>query len=270
MPLSVALGGGGFYGIGWLLGVVDALDELGVDLRPVPRLGTSAGAWVAACLSCGVTVEDFLEIEPPPVPAPQRRVLHRFASNLFGARRDRLVTGSAVAIPLMRRRLLEGHRSDLADIVAASAAVPAVFAPHRIGRTDYVDGGVRSPVSADLAAPARHLLVAAPIGGRVLGPAGRATDAWAEREISRWRERWGGNVTFIRPGRQASAVVGATPRSLFDRDRAVRAYEAARIEVPRVMHGPLAADLDQLRHLSPGTSGTGLAGRPSELGAVAP
>ena len=40
---------------------------------------------------------------------------------------------------------------DLVDAVAASCAVPGVWPPVTIGDRRFVDGGVRSPVNADLA-----------------------------------------------------------------------------------------------------------------------
>ncbi|MBK9180358.1 MAG: patatin-like phospholipase family protein [Acidimicrobiales bacterium] len=42
--------------------------------------------------------------------------------------------------------------ADIGDAVAASCAVPGLFAPRRIGRDRYVDGGVHAPTNADLLA----------------------------------------------------------------------------------------------------------------------
>ena len=51
---------------------------------------------------------------------------------------------------------------DLVDAVAASCAVPLVWPPVPIDGTTYVDGGIRSPANADLAAGAERLVVLAP------------------------------------------------------------------------------------------------------------
>ncbi|AHH96706.1 patatin-like phospholipase family protein [Kutzneria viridogrisea] len=48
---------------------------------------------------------------------------------------------------------------DLVDAVAASCAVPGVWPPVTIGGRRYVDGGVRSPENADLAAGSERVLV---------------------------------------------------------------------------------------------------------------
>jgi NTE family protein len=51
------------------------------------------------------------------------------------------------------RRVVFGRdrRTDLASAVAASCAIPGVFGPVAIGGREYVDGGVASPMNADLA-----------------------------------------------------------------------------------------------------------------------
>lgn len=68
------------------------------------------------------------------------------------------------------RRVVFGseHGISLVDAVAASCAVPAVMRPVRHGRAQYVDGGVVSPTSADLALGAgrpRDVIVLSPMSG---------------------------------------------------------------------------------------------------------
>ena len=48
-----------------------------------------------------------------------------------------------------------GSGVSLVDAVGASCAVPGVWPPVTVGGRRFVDGGVRSPVNADLAAGAR-------------------------------------------------------------------------------------------------------------------
>jgi len=50
----------------------------------------------------------------------------------------------------------------LVDAVAASCAVPGVWPPVTIGDRRYIDGGVRSPANADLAAGCDRIVVLAP------------------------------------------------------------------------------------------------------------
>jgi NTE family protein len=52
----------------------------------------------------------------------------------------------------------------LPTAVAASCALPGVFAPVRVGEERYVDGGVRSPLNLDLAAGADLAVLLAPSG----------------------------------------------------------------------------------------------------------
>jgi NTE family protein len=58
--------------------------------------------------------------------------------------------------------------------VASSCAVPCVFPPVTIGAGRYIDGGVRSPTSADLAAGAASVIVLQPMGDLVPAEALRA------------------------------------------------------------------------------------------------
>lgn len=51
----------------------------------------------------------------------------------------------------------------IADAVAASCAVPLVWPPVPIGDRRYIDGGVRSPVNADLARGAMRVIALAPM-----------------------------------------------------------------------------------------------------------
>lgn len=225
-PLSAAFGGGGVFGIGYALGVCNGLIDAGVDLGSAPMLGTSAGSWVASCLATGVTFNDLCEIPQVRVPDPTPGLLRGIAGQVFGERTSDQVTGSAVRLPTMRRVLLSGAEIPLADIVAASSAVPGIFRPAHIGGAAYVDGGVRSVVSADVAAPARQLLVVAPLAGPMFGPGGRALERLLRREISRWTRRTGGEAHLIRPDAEI-ARLARTPLHLFDNNRAKAAYPLA-------------------------------------------
>lgn len=127
------------------------------------------------------------------------------------------LTGDAVAF----RR---AHGVPLLEAVAASCAVPLVWPPITVAGRPYVDGGLRSPVNADLAAGYDRVVVIAPVtistrrNGRIsrqlagLGPHVRSVlvspDDASQRAI-------GGNVLdpMQRPGaaragrRQAAAAV---------------------------------------------------------------
>lgn len=230
VPLAVCFGGGGPFGIAYLLGVGEALADGGVDLAEVPALGTSAGSWAAGALGLGVRWDDTISTlgpEIPRLPDPRAGRLWAVATDVFGDRRAPNMRAVVASLPRLRREVLAGADHPLADLVAASSAVPGLLAPHRIGRRRYVDGGVRSMVSADLADPAEHLLVLAPIAGPMFGPAGRAAERALRREMRRWRDdNPGGRLWLIRPNR-AIAGLARRPDHLFDAERARRCYDLA-------------------------------------------
>jgi NTE family protein len=123
--------------------------------------------------------------------------------------------------------VLSGAEHSIADLVAASSAVPGMLAPHKVAGHRYIDGGVRSMASADLADSAENLLVMAPIAGPMFGPAGRLAERVLRREMREWRERNpAGNLWIIRPN-HAIAELAGRPDQLFDPDRAKRAYDLA-------------------------------------------
>ena len=145
-PVTVVYGGGGPFGIAYGLGVAHALLDAGIPLRETPSLGTSAGAWVASCLATHTSFDAVDMMPAISVPNLSPGLLHRLAKDLFGEAGSALVTATAVRVPSGRRVLLSGAKHPLADIIAASSAVPWLFAPARIGRQVYADGGVRSMV----------------------------------------------------------------------------------------------------------------------------
>lgn len=63
--------------------------------------------------------------------------------------------------------------ADLVQAVASSCAVPVVWPPVTIAGTPYIDGGMRTPANADLAADADAVVVLAPIA-RGISKAGSA------------------------------------------------------------------------------------------------
>lgn len=232
-PLAVTFGGGGLFGIGYLLGVAEALSDGGVDLAAAPALGTSAGSWAAASLGLGIRWDDAMSLlgpEAPRLPDPRSGRLRAVAAELFGERRAPNMRAVVCSLPRLQRVVLAGADVPAADLVAASSAVPGLLAPHRIGGRRYVDGGVRSMASADLSAPADHLLVLAPVAGPMFGPAGRLAERVLRREMRDWRERHpGGQLWLIRPNREIAALA-RRPDQLFDGERALRAHDLAYVQ----------------------------------------
>ena len=139
----------------------------------------------------------------------------------------------STALPTMRRHLLDARRHDLADLIAASSAVPGVFAPHQIAGTQYVDGGVRSMASADTAADADILVASLPIAGPLFGPVGRAFERTTRRALARWRARHDGTTIVLRPGREFASAVGRNPGAMMDVELAKTLYPIAYSTVAR-------------------------------------
>lgn len=212
------------------MGVAEALLDGGVPLAAAPALGTSAGSWAAGSVALGLRWEHAMELlgpEAPRLPDPRSGRLRAVAAELFGERRVPSMRAVVCSLPRLQRVVLDGADFPLADLVAASSAVPGLLAPHRVGGRRYVDGGVRSMASADLSAPADHLLVLAPLAGPMFGPAGRLAERVLRREMRDWRDRHpGGQLWLIRPNREIAALA-RRPDQLFDGDRALRCYDLA-------------------------------------------
>ncbi|HEX4016613.1 MAG TPA: patatin-like phospholipase family protein [Frankiaceae bacterium] len=232
--VTAAFGGGGPFGIAYAFGVVDELRAAGLCLDGSELLGTSAGSWVASCMATGTPFERLCELPQVRVPNLRPGRLQAIAEQVLGDARSPLVRASAVRVSTGRRVLLSGADFRLADLVAASSAVPTLFAPaHLLGRR-YIDGGVRSMVSADLAPAAQHLLVVAPLAGPMFGRAGRVMESLLNREIRRWERSAGGQVHLIRPNR-AIAGLAKNPLDLFDQALARSVYPLAREQARQLL-----------------------------------
>lgn len=229
--LAVVYGGGGIFGIGYSLGVAEALADRGLDLVAAPALGTSAGSWAAAGTALGVSFTEALARlahRIPRVPDPRPGRLRAVAAEILGPdTRVPTVSVVAAALPGFRRTVLSAADHPIADLVAASSAVPGLLAPQRIGATTYVDAGVRSMASVDLAPSAGHLLVVLPMAGPMFGPVGRLVERATRRELAAWAARNpAADVTVVRPTAALRALV-RRPDQLFDADRARRGYDLA-------------------------------------------
>jgi predicted acylesterase/phospholipase RssA len=227
-PLSMVYGGGGVFGIAYCTGVAHGLAASGIPVASAPALGTSAGSWAASIVALGMGYDDLEGISVPSVPNRRPGALADVARQVFGEARHPLVAASAVCVTTRRRHILDGGRYALADLVAASSAVPGLLPPHRIDGRLYVDGGMWSATSVDAAAEAEHVIVVAPLAGAVMGLMGRAAGMLLDRELRTWRRRHPEHgVTLIRPNRDIARHAGRIPLSLFDGDRARQVYPLA-------------------------------------------
>jgi len=226
-PLTMIYGGGGVFGIAYGAGVAHGLEACGIPVASAPSLGTSAGSWVASAIALGLGYDQFADTESPPVPT-RRPYLYEAACELFGDATHPLVAASAVCLRTTRRHILDGGRYPLADLVAASSAVPGLFPPHRIDDRLYVDGGMWSATSVDASVDAEQVIVIAPLAGPVMGPMGRTAGFMLGRELDAWRSRHpGGTITMIRPNKAIARHAGRNPMNLFDAERARLVYPLA-------------------------------------------
>ena len=186
----------------------------------VPVLGTSAGAWAGAALAVGVE----LEVMGPWARTPARRFGHRSVDTVrpvFGDATAPHVFGVAARLS-GRRVFLSAARFGVTDIVAASSSPPPFAVPHVVEGRRYIDAGLISICSVDLAPPADLLVVVAPIAGPHMGTVGRFSERQTLRHMRGWRRKSGGRVLYLRPDRQLASAAGSGVGNLFDPGRAGR------------------------------------------------
>jgi len=108
----------------------------------------------------------------------------------------------------------------LVQAVAASCAVPGIYPPVSTGGRRFVDGGVRSPANADLAAGCERVVVLAPIV-RGLGPM-----IGVGQQVAALRAD-GARVALVSPDATAVAAIG---RNVLDPARRAAAARAGRAQ----------------------------------------
>jgi predicted acylesterase/phospholipase RssA len=224
--VSMCLGGGGAFGVGLHFGVARAFADAGLPLNHVVSIGTSAGAWAAAALALDIDLETVMK---PWEVAPAKRFGHRSVDTVrpvFGSRRAASVTTVAVALRSMRRVLLSAAEYGITDVVAASSSPPPFAVAHEVDGRRYIDAGLISVCSADLAPSADLLIVVAPLGGPHMSASSRLFERQTVRHMKRWKQRHGGDVLYIRPNRALAAIAGHGVSGLFDPQSAAPAADA--------------------------------------------
>jgi len=157
--LGLALGGGAARGFAHI-GVIQELERVGI--RPDLLAGTSAGSLVATFYASGLPGKELerlalrmqeAEIADWSLPILGRGLLRGEALARYVRRTidGKLLEDMALPVGVLATDLHTGRgvlfrRGDAALAVRASSAVPGVFAPVKIGGTEYVDGGLTAPV----------------------------------------------------------------------------------------------------------------------------
>jgi NTE family protein len=116
----------------------------------------------------------------------------------------------------------------LVDAVGASCAVPGVWPPVSMAGRRWVDGGIRSPANADLAAECERVVVLAPIPRGMRAASSVATQAAG-------LTRAGRAVAVVSPDQAAMAAIG---RNVLD--------PARRAPAARAGHAQAGAALDRV------------------------
>jgi NTE family protein len=162
-PFGLVLSGGSARAFAHI-GVLRALEEAGV--HPDFIVADSMGAVIALLYGAGVSPDDLLRLFEA-VPAPslfdvQLPLSGGFvdAARLVGLVRalvgdldaaDLVVPVLVLCEDLVSRREVRLAQGDLATVMAASIALPAVFPPVRMGDMLLIDGGVVVLVPVDIA-----------------------------------------------------------------------------------------------------------------------
>jgi NTE family protein len=113
----------------------------------------------------------------------------------------------------------------LVEAVAASCAVPGIWPPVSTGGRRFIDGGVRSPANADLAAGYARVVVLAPVV-RGLGPM-----VGVDAQVAALRAE-GARVAVVSPDAAAVAAIG---RNVLDPARRADAARAGRAQSATVV-----------------------------------
>jgi NTE family protein len=157
--VGLALGGGAARGFAHV-GVIQVLEEAGI--KPDLVVGTSAGSLVAALYASGRTgtqlqavavAMDEAAFADWTLPIFNRGLLRgeALARYVNAQVANKLIENMPLPLGIVATDLQSGQgvlfrRGDTGTAVRASSAVPAVFLPVRIGASEYVDGGLVSPV----------------------------------------------------------------------------------------------------------------------------
>lgn len=191
--IALALGGGGARGLAHVL-MIEALEEL--DVRPVVIAGTSIGAVFGAAYAAGLSaalirahteevlgqrfefVRHLLSARADPVQKlfnflPLRSALLNPAALLELLLPSRVPKDFAgLAIPLevvatdfYAQTQVVLKEGSLAQAVAASMALPAIFQPVTVDGRQLMDGGLVNPLPFDLIAGRADITVAIDVSG---------------------------------------------------------------------------------------------------------
>jgi NTE family protein len=178
--------------------------ELMVQLD-LAKFGAEIQAYMARAVSPEDTLRQFgrFALDAQTVPEAERRAVveGRLPSTAWPARPTKLIAVDCGSGTMAAFDANSGV--SLVDAVAASAAVPGVWPPVTIDGRRYMDGGVRSPDNADLAAGAARITVISPSGMDTALPT-----LLSLREAVAALSAGGASVTVMSPDKASVAAFG--------------------------------------------------------------
>jgi NTE family protein len=155
--VALVLGGGGVKGFAHV-GVIKVLENHGI--RPNMVIGTSAGSFVGALYASGMSAYQLQRVALGMQETDIRDLTLSSQGFLIGEKLQQFVNSqvkntpiqqfpirfAAVATDLESGEKVAFNYGNAGQAVRASCSIPNVFLPTRIGKRQFVDGGLVSPV----------------------------------------------------------------------------------------------------------------------------
>lgn len=186
--IAVALGGGGAKGFAHI-GVVKVLESHGI--KPKIVTGTSAGSFVGSIYASGKTPYQMQQLALQLKESDIRDLTLNSQGIVLGQKLQDYINRNvgnqpiekfpkrfaAVATRLDNGKKAEFIRGNAGQAVRASCSIPNVFVPATIGKTQYVDGGLVSPIPVQTAKDmGADIVIAVDISARPSG--NQPTSMW--------------------------------------------------------------------------------------------
>ena len=160
--VALVLGSGGARGYAHI-GVIEVLEQQGI--HPDFIVGTSAGSIVGSIYASGKTAAELHEVALNLKPNDVRDVDVSLKGFFNGQKVENYINRQVNNTPLQNLKipmyvvateLKNGEKTvfnygNTGQAVRASTAIPSMFVPTKIGDTEYVDGGLVSPVLVQVA-----------------------------------------------------------------------------------------------------------------------
>lgn len=160
--VALVLGSGGARGYAHI-GVIEVLEQQGI--HPDFIVGTSAGSIVGSIYASGKTAAELHEVALNLKPNDVRDVDVSLKGFFNGQKVENYINRQVNNTPLQNLKipmyvvateLKNGEKTvfnygNTGQAVRASTAIPSMFVPTKIGDTEYVDGGLVSPVPVQVA-----------------------------------------------------------------------------------------------------------------------